>query len=157
MMVCTSMHLECVVSMHGWAIKHRTTNHDLPFYPTPSYDHLCAVPPCLPHQELGNNNLQDGSLVPQGKNLALFNVKESRDTRNQSENCKTKPKIKRFKLTSSRLLLPPLRLVVVLSLFSNVSQVPPSRTPPAWLSKVNQCFNRRHRRSDSILTPTLLG
>jgi hypothetical protein len=24
-MVCTSMHLECVVSMHGWALKHRTT------------------------------------------------------------------------------------------------------------------------------------
>jgi hypothetical protein len=67
MMVCTSMHLEFVVGMHGWAIKHRTTNHDLPFNPTPSYDHLCAVPPCLPHQELGNDDPQDGSLAPQGK------------------------------------------------------------------------------------------
>jgi hypothetical protein len=63
------MHLECVVRMHGWAIKHRTTNHDLPFYPTPSYDHLRAVLPRLLHQELGKDDPQDGSLVPQGKTL----------------------------------------------------------------------------------------
>ncbi len=30
MMICTSMHLEYDVSMHGWAIRHRTTHHDLP-------------------------------------------------------------------------------------------------------------------------------
>ncbi len=71
------------------------------------------------------------------RNLALFNVKLSRDIRNLSENCKAKPKIKRFELTSSQLLSPPLRLVVALSLFSDISWVPPSGTPPAWLSKVN--------------------
>jgi hypothetical protein len=69
MMVRASMHMACVVRMHGWAIKYGTTNHDLPFYPTPSYDHLHAVPPRLPHQELGDNNPQDGSVAPQGKTL----------------------------------------------------------------------------------------
>jgi hypothetical protein len=68
-MVCTSMHLECVVSMHGWAIKHGTTNHDLPFYLTPSYDYLRAVSPYLSHQELGYNDPKNGSLVPKRKTL----------------------------------------------------------------------------------------
>jgi hypothetical protein len=91
------------------------------------------------------------------ENFASFNIKESRDTRNLSENCKTKPKIKRFELTSSRLFLPPLRLVVALSLFSDVSWVPPSGTPPTWLYKVNQRFKQLHRQSDLILTLTLSG
>ncbi len=68
-MVRTSMHLDCVVRMHGWAIKHGTTHHDLPFYPTPSYDHLRAVLPHLFHQELGYNDPKDGSLVPKIKTL----------------------------------------------------------------------------------------
>jgi hypothetical protein len=80
--------------------------------------------------------------------------KESRDTRSLSEKSKTKPKIKGFELTSFWLLLLPLRLVVALSFFSDVSQVPPSGTPPARLSKVNRRFNRHHRWSDLILTPT---
>jgi hypothetical protein len=67
MMVRTSMHLEYDVSMHGWAIRHRTTNHDLPLYSIPSNNHLHTVPPCLPYQELGNDNLQDGSLAPPGE------------------------------------------------------------------------------------------
>jgi hypothetical protein len=68
-MVRTSVHLDCVVRMHGWAIKHGTTNHELPFYPTPSFNHLCAVPSHLSHQDLGYNDPQDGSLVPKGKTL----------------------------------------------------------------------------------------
>jgi hypothetical protein len=82
-MVHTSVHLDCVVRVHGWAIKYRTTNHDLPFYPTPSYDHLRAVPPHLPYQQLGNDNPEDNSLAPKKENLASLDAKESRDTRNQ--------------------------------------------------------------------------
>ncbi len=41
--------------------------------------------------------------------------------------------------------------------FSDLSRVLPSGTLPTWLFKVKQCFNRLHRRSDLILTPTLLG
>ncbi len=67
MMVCTSMHLEYDVSMHGWAIRHRTTNHDLPLCSIPSNNHLHTVPPRLPYQELGNNNPQDGSMAPPGE------------------------------------------------------------------------------------------
>jgi hypothetical protein len=69
MMICTSVHLECVVRMHGWAIKYRTTNRDLPFCTTLSDNHPPAVPPCLSHQELGNNDPKDGSLAPKGKTL----------------------------------------------------------------------------------------
>jgi hypothetical protein len=69
MMARTSMYLDCVVRMHGWAIKHRTTNHDLPFYPTPSYNHLRAVLPLLSHQELGYVDPKDGSLAPKRKTL----------------------------------------------------------------------------------------
>jgi hypothetical protein len=69
-MVCTSMHMACVVRMHGWAIKYRTTNHDLPFStPNLSFNHPQAVPPHLYHQELGYNNPKDGSLVPKRKTL----------------------------------------------------------------------------------------
>ncbi len=68
-MVRTSMHLDCVVRMHGWAIKHGTTNHDLPFYPTPSYNHLRAVLPHLSYLELGYDNPKDGTLAPKRKTL----------------------------------------------------------------------------------------
>jgi hypothetical protein len=69
MMVRTSMHLEYDVSVHGWAIKHRTTTHDLPFRPFPSYNHLHTMLPRLPYQQLGNNDLQDGTLAPPGELL----------------------------------------------------------------------------------------
>jgi hypothetical protein len=69
MVVRGSMHLESVVRMHGWAINHRTTSHDLPFSLAPSRDHLRAMPPHLPHQELDSNNPEDGSLVPGEKTL----------------------------------------------------------------------------------------
>jgi hypothetical protein len=69
MMVRTSVHLDCVVRMHGWAIKHGTTNHDLPFYPTPSYNNLRAVLPHLSHQELDYNDPKDGSFAPKRKTL----------------------------------------------------------------------------------------
>jgi hypothetical protein len=59
--------MACIVRMHGWAIKHRTTSHDLPFSPAPSHDHLRAMPPRLPHQELDSNNPEDGPLAPGGK------------------------------------------------------------------------------------------
>ncbi len=74
-MVCTSVHLDCVIRMHGWAIKHGTTNHDLPFYPTPSYDHLCAVLPHLSHQELGYNDPKDSPLAPKRKILCRLTQK----------------------------------------------------------------------------------
>jgi hypothetical protein len=64
------MRLESVVRMHGWAINHRTTSHDLPFSPAPSHDHLRAMPPRLPHQELDGNDPEDGPLLaPGGKTL----------------------------------------------------------------------------------------
>jgi hypothetical protein len=75
MMVRTSMHLDCVVRIHGWAIKQGTTNHDLPFYPTPSYNHLRAVLPYLSHQELGYDNPKDGSLAPKRKTLRRLTQK----------------------------------------------------------------------------------
>jgi hypothetical protein len=69
-MVCTSVHLDCVVRMHGWAIKYRTTNYDLPCSsPNPSFNHPHALPPCLSHQELGYDNPKDGSLAPKRKTL----------------------------------------------------------------------------------------
>jgi hypothetical protein len=74
-MVHTSMHLDCVVRMYGWAIKYRTANYDLPFYPTPSYDHLHAVPPRLSHQELGYDDPKDGSLAPKRKTLRCLTQK----------------------------------------------------------------------------------
>jgi hypothetical protein len=67
MTVRANMRLESVVIMHGWAINHRTTSHDLPFSPAPSHDHLRAMPPCLPHQELDINNPEDSPLAPGGK------------------------------------------------------------------------------------------
>ncbi len=67
MMVCTCMHLEYDVGMHGWAIRHRTTNHDLPLCSIPSNNHLHTLPPCLPYQELGNDNPQDNSFAPPGE------------------------------------------------------------------------------------------
>jgi hypothetical protein len=64
------MHMARVVRMHGWAIKHGTTNHDLTFStPYPSFNHSHAVPPCLSHQQLGNNNPEEGSLAPKRKTL----------------------------------------------------------------------------------------
>jgi hypothetical protein len=70
------MHVECVVRVHGWAIKYRTKNHDLPFSsPNPSFNHPHAVPPCLSHQELGNNNPKDGSLAPKWKTLHCLTQK----------------------------------------------------------------------------------
>jgi hypothetical protein len=67
-MVCASMHLECVVGMHGWAIKYGTTSHDLPFSsPIPSFNHLHTVPLHLSYQGLGNDDPKDGSLVPKRK------------------------------------------------------------------------------------------
>jgi hypothetical protein len=69
MTVCASMHMACVVRMHGLAIKYRTTNHDLPLSPNPSFNHPHAVPPRLSHQELGYDNPEDGSLVPKRKTL----------------------------------------------------------------------------------------
>ena len=79
MTVRASMRLESVVRMHGWAIKDGTTNHDLPFYPTPSYDHLRAVPPRLPHQELDSDDPEDGPLAPGGKTLRQ-SKKEGQET-----------------------------------------------------------------------------
>jgi hypothetical protein len=61
------MRLESVVRMHGWAINHRTTSHDLAFSPAPSHDHLCAMPPHLPHQELDSNNPEDTHWRLEGK------------------------------------------------------------------------------------------
>jgi hypothetical protein len=69
-MVRTSMHMACVVRMHGWAVKYRTTNHDFPFFtPNASFNHPHAVPPCLSHQELGYKDPKDSSLVPKRKTL----------------------------------------------------------------------------------------
>ncbi len=51
----------------------------------------------------------------------------------------------------------PSRLVVTLSLLLDVSRVPPSRTPTTLLSKVRRRFKWLHRRSDLVLTLTLLG
>ncbi len=69
-MVCTNVHLDRVVRMHGWAIKHGTTNYDLPFSsPNFSFNHLHAVPPRLSHQELGCNDPKDGYLAPKRKTL----------------------------------------------------------------------------------------
>jgi hypothetical protein len=90
-------------------------------------------------------------------NSCIFDVKESRNTRNLLESCKTKPKGKRFELTCSRPFFSPSRLVVALRFFSNVSQVPPPGTLPTWLFKVKRRFDRLHRWSDLILTPTLFG
>ncbi len=68
MTVCASMHMACVVRMHGWAIKYRTTNQDLPFStPNPSFNHPHAVPPCLSHQELGYNDTKTAPWCLKGK------------------------------------------------------------------------------------------
>ncbi len=68
-MVHANMRLESVVRMHGWAINHITTSHDLPFSPAPFQVHLRAMLSCLPHQELDSNDPEDGSLAPGGKAL----------------------------------------------------------------------------------------
>ncbi len=59
----------------------------------------------------------------------MFDVKESRNTRNLLESCKTKPKAKRFELTCSRQFLPPSRLVVALRFFIRSFLGPPSWDP----------------------------
>jgi hypothetical protein len=76
MMVRTSMHLDCVVRMHGWAIKYGATNYDLPFSsPHSSFNHLHAVPPRISHQELGYDDPKDGFLVPKRKTLRCLTQK----------------------------------------------------------------------------------
>ena len=68
MMVRTSVHLEFSVSMHGWAIGHRSTNFDLPHPQLPTNDHhLHSHLPRLPYQNLGNSDLKVGSLLPPGE------------------------------------------------------------------------------------------
>ena len=67
-MVHASVHME-YDSMHGWAIGHRSTNLDLPPPQLPSNHHLHPISSCLPYQNLGNGDLQDGSLVSLGETL----------------------------------------------------------------------------------------
>ena len=117
MMVRTSMHLEYDVSMHGWANWSRTINHDLPFQPIPTYYHLLTILPCLPYQKAWQRQSTRQLLGASGGTLALFDVKESRNTRNLLDNIKAKtkpkePKAKCFLLTYFQLFLPPSRLVV---------------------------------------------
>ncbi len=68
-MVRTSVHFEFSGSMCGWAIGHRSTNLDLPPPQLPSNHHLHPISSRLPYQNLGNNNLQVGSLASLGETL----------------------------------------------------------------------------------------
>jgi hypothetical protein len=62
--------MACIVRMHGWAIKHRTTSYDLPTSaPNPSQNHPHAMPPCLSHQKLGKDNPKGSPLAPEKKTL----------------------------------------------------------------------------------------
>ncbi len=66
-MVRTSVHMEFIVSMHSWAIRHGSRNFDLPILQHPTNIHHCPASPCLPYQDLGNGDHQIGSLASPGE------------------------------------------------------------------------------------------
>jgi hypothetical protein len=69
-MVRTRVHMGHVVSMRGWAIRHRTRHFNLPILPIPQFPtdlHHDLLPSCLPYQDLGDGNNQIGSLVSSGE------------------------------------------------------------------------------------------
>jgi hypothetical protein len=67
MMVRTSVRVDSPVSMHGWAIRYRTTNYHLPLPHLPTNLHLHPASSRLPYQDLGNGNHQIGSLASPGE------------------------------------------------------------------------------------------
>ena len=66
-MVRTSVHMEFIVSMRGWAIRHGSRNFDLPILQHPTVLHHHPASPHLPYQDLGNGDHQIGSLVSPGE------------------------------------------------------------------------------------------
>ena len=66
-MVRTSMHVEFIVSMCGWAIIHGSRNFDLPILQHPTNLHHHPTSPCLSHQDPGNGDHQIGSLASLGE------------------------------------------------------------------------------------------
>ena len=66
-MVRTSVHMEFIVSMRGWAIRHGTRNFDLPIPQLPTNLHHHPTSCCLPYQDLGNGDRQIGSLASPGE------------------------------------------------------------------------------------------
>ena len=149
------------MQVHGWAIGYRTTSLDLPLYAISTNHHLCATSPCLPYQNLGNGDLQDGFLVPlrkprviQRKKIKRYKIpvkKMSRQTQNQWSNHQNLPSI------SSDLCRLQGWLVVIWKSFSNTSPARPPGLLPAWLSKAKQHSNLRPRREGLALTLIPLG
>ena len=68
-MMRTSVHMEFIVSIRGWAIRHGSRNFDLPILQLPTNLHHHPTLPCLPYQDLGNSNHQIGSLASPGETL----------------------------------------------------------------------------------------
>jgi hypothetical protein len=68
-MVRTSVHMEFIVSMRGWAIVHRSRNFDLPNLQLPTNIHHDPASSRLPYQDLGNGDHQIGSLASPGETL----------------------------------------------------------------------------------------
>jgi hypothetical protein len=69
-MVHASVHMGYIVSMHGWAIRHRTRHFNLPILPIPQLPtnlHHHPTSSCLPYQDLGKGNCQIGSLASPGE------------------------------------------------------------------------------------------
>ncbi len=95
-MVWASMHVLCVVSMHGWATWHRTTNCNYPLHPPPSNHHLQAHLPChskgpniVPSKPWWIQSLR-GQHGTSGGLLVAFIAREWSNTRNQSDLIKKK-------------------------------------------------------------------
>jgi hypothetical protein len=66
-MVRTSVHVEVIVNMHVWAIRHGTRHFNLPIPQLPTDLHHHPTSSCLPYQDLGNGDRQVGSLASLGE------------------------------------------------------------------------------------------
>jgi hypothetical protein len=66
-MVRASVHMEFIVSMCGWAIRHGTRHFNLPIPQLPTDLHHHPTSSLLPYQDLGNGDRQIGSLASSGE------------------------------------------------------------------------------------------
>jgi hypothetical protein len=69
-MVRTSVHMGHIVSMRGWAIKHKARHFNLPILPIPQLPtdlHRDPIPSRLPYQGFGNGDRQISSLASPGE------------------------------------------------------------------------------------------
>ena len=83
-MVRTSVHVELTVSMRGWAIRHGTTNFDLPIPQLPTDLHHHPTSSRLPYQDLGDGDHQIGSLASPG-GTSRYSPHESQEIQDSHE------------------------------------------------------------------------